>query len=82
MAVSPEEDTIRRDLLQHLAEAIDRLPAQERKVLTLLVYKGLGQKEIAEVLGVTPSRVSQIHSRAIIRLRAALSAAVIETAQP
>lgn len=57
---------------QLLGEVIDGLPERERMVVTLYYYEGLTLKEIGKVLGVTESRVSQLHTRAIVRLRARL----------
>jgi RNA polymerase sigma factor for flagellar operon FliA len=71
-AVSPDEPSQRQELASALAGQIERLPEQERRVLTLLVHDELGQKEISEVLGLSRSRVSQIYARAVIRLQAAL----------
>ncbi len=58
---------------EHLAEAIEGLPERERLVLALYYDEELNLKEIGEVLGVSESRVSQIHSQAALRLRARLS---------
>ena len=58
---------------QRLADAIDGLPEKERMVLTLYYYEELTMKEIGLTLGVVESRVSQIHSSAVLRLRAALA---------
>ena len=58
---------------QRLADAIDELPEKERLVLTLYYYEELTMKEIGLTLGVVESRVSQIHSSAVVRLRAALA---------
>jgi RNA polymerase sigma factor FliA len=58
-----------------LAEAIDRLPEREKTVIALYYYEGLTLKEIGMVLGVTESRVSQLHTKAVLRLRARLHAA-------
>lgn len=55
-----------------LAEAIHMLPEKERLVLTLYYYEELTMKEIGELLKVTESRVCQIHTKAIIRLKAHL----------
>lgn len=52
-----------------LAAAIQRLPERERIVIGLYYYEGLTLKEIGEILGVTESRVSQLHTKAILRLR-------------
>ncbi len=59
-----------------LVRAIGDLPEQEKTVITLYYAEELLLREIAEVLGVTDSRVSQIHSRAIFRLNRALSGAL------
>lgn len=56
-----------------LAMAIASLPERERLVVALYYYEGLTVKEIAYIMGVSPSRVSQLHTKAVIRLRAALS---------
>lgn len=58
-----------------LAGAIDRLPEREKTVVALYYYEGLTLKEIGTVLGVTESRVSQLHTKAVLRLRARLHAA-------
>ncbi len=55
-----------------IAKAIDKLPKREQIVVALYYYEGLTLKEIGEVLGVTESRVSQLHTKAIIRLKARL----------
>ncbi|HZR12141.1 MAG TPA: RNA polymerase sigma factor WhiG [Acidimicrobiia bacterium] len=62
------------DEMKHvLADAINRMPDRERLVLTLYYYEGLTLSEIGEVLGVTESRVCQIHTKAIFQLRGRLS---------
>lgn len=58
-----------------LAGAIERLPEREKTVVALYYYEGLTLKEIGTVLGVTESRVSQLHTKAVLRLRARLHAA-------
>jgi RNA polymerase sigma factor for flagellar operon FliA len=55
-----------------LARLIDTLPPRERQVLALYYYEELNMREVGEALGVTESRVSQLHSSAILRLRASL----------
>lgn len=57
---------------QALVEEIERLPEREKLVMALYYDEELNLKEIGEVLGVSESRVSQIHSQAIKRLRARL----------
>lgn len=74
---SPEEDPLFRclkgEMKQRLADAIDELPEKERLVLTLYYYEELTMREIGLTLGVVESRVSQIHSSAVLRLRSALA---------
>jgi len=55
-----------------LAEILEDLPSNERMVLTLYYYEELTMKEIGSILEVTESRVSQIHSAALLRIRARL----------
>ncbi len=57
-----------------LADAINRLPEREKIVVSLYYYEGLTLKEIGEVLGVTESRVCQMHTKAILRLKGRLGA--------
>lgn len=52
-----------------LADAINRLPERERLVITLYYYEGLTLAEIGEVLGVTESRVCQIHTKSVLSLK-------------
>lgn len=61
-----------------LADAINRMPDRERLVLTLYYYEGLTLAEIGSVLGVTESRVCQIHTKAIFQLRGRLQEPVTE----
>lgn len=62
-----------RELQSRLATAIDELPERERLVMSLYYDEELNLKEIGAVLGVSESRVCQIHSRALLRLRTALA---------
>ncbi len=77
LPTAPEEDPLFRclkgEMKQRLADAIEELPEKERLVLTLYYYEELTMKEIGLTLGVVESRVSQIHSSAVVRLRAALA---------
>ena len=63
-----EKDEVKRILI----EAIKALPPREKEVIALYYYEELTLKEIGEVLGVTESRVSQLHTKAILRLKARL----------
>ena len=60
------------ELKEVLIDAIAELPDQEKTVITLYYAEELLLREIADILGVTESRVSQIHSRAIYRLNRTL----------
>jgi RNA polymerase sigma factor for flagellar operon FliA len=62
------------EIKEILASAIERLPEREKTVVALYYYEGLTLKEIGQVLGVTESRVSQLHTKAVLRLRARLHA--------
>lgn len=64
-----EKEEIRRVIVQ----AIQELPDKEKKVLVLYYYEDLTLKEIGQVLEVTESRVSQLHTKAILRLKAKLT---------
>jgi RNA polymerase sigma factor for flagellar operon FliA len=63
------------DLKDRVADAIARLPDRERRVIGLYYYMNLTLREIGEVLGVTESRVSQLHTKAVLRLRSRLGEA-------
>jgi RNA polymerase sigma factor for flagellar operon FliA len=72
----PEEDPLfcclRGELQEKLTSAIDRLPERERLVMTLYYFEELTMREIGLALGVVESRVSQIHTSAVLHLRVAL----------
>jgi RNA polymerase sigma factor FliA len=57
------------ELKDRIADAIARLPEREKLVVALYYYENLTLREIGEVLGVTESRVSQLHTKAVLRLR-------------
>jgi RNA polymerase sigma factor FliA len=61
------------EMKQILASAINRLGDREKVVLTLYYYEGLTLAEIGEVLGVTESRVCQIHTKAVLQLRSKMT---------
>lgn len=58
-----------KDIRQHLVDAIGRLPEREKLMMALYYEQDLNLREIGEVMGVTESRVCQLHSQAIVRLR-------------
>ena len=76
----PEFSLEQTELNEALAEAIARLPEREKLVVTLYYYEELTLREIGEVLGVTESRVSQLHTKAVLRLKARLSGGARATA--
>ncbi len=66
---SPFERLDSEEMRSFLADTIERLPKKERVVISLYYYKELTMKEIGTILKLTESRVSQIHTKAVIRLR-------------
>ena len=72
-SVNPDVIVEKEEVRRIIAESIKELPEKEQKVLVLYYYEKLTLKEIGKVLDVTESRVSQLHSKAIIRLRARLT---------
>ena len=66
------------ELKEIIAKAIDALPEKERLMVSLYYYEELTMKEIGAVLEITESRVSQIHSKAVYRLRTKLKAIIAE----
>ena len=86
MATRPEEtpffQCLRSEVKQLLAGAIAELPEKEQRVLSLYYFEELTMKEVGAVLGIGESRVSQIHSLAMLRLRARLSFLDVNSAEP
>lgn len=72
----PEETVSKEQLVEKLGEIIESLPEKERLVITLYYYEELTMKEIGEVLKISESRVSQIHSEAVKKLRKKLKGVV------
>lgn len=68
----PDVTLERRELREHLADALKRLPDRERQILALYYEEELTLAEIGQVIGVCESRVSQLRSLAISRLRSHL----------
>src|SRR6202035_5484342 len=71
-APDPQSALAQTEMKEAIGEAIARLPEREKLVVTLYYYEELTLREIGEVLGVTESRVSQLHTKAILRLKARL----------
>ncbi|WP_273380723.1 FliA/WhiG family RNA polymerase sigma factor [Symbiobacterium thermophilum] len=72
-AADPERESELAERREVLARAIASLSEQEQLVLALIYQEGLIAKEVSEVLGVSQARISQVHSKAILRLRGKLS---------
>jgi RNA polymerase sigma factor for flagellar operon FliA len=73
-AKDPSQTFELEEMKNMMADSINHLPERERIVVTLYYYEGLTMKEIGEVLSVTESRVCQMHTKAILRLKARLGA--------
>jgi RNA polymerase sigma factor for flagellar operon FliA len=71
-APDPEAVVDQGELRDRIADAIAALPEREKLVIALYYYENLTLREIGEVLGVTESRVSQLHTKAVLRLRSKL----------
>ena len=72
-SLNPDASVERDEVKRVIVQAISELPEKEKKVLVLYYYEDLTLKEIGQVLEVTESRVSQLHTKAILRLRAKLT---------
>ena len=68
-SLNPEVIAERDEIRRVIVEAINELPEKEKKILVLYYFEDLTLKEIGQVLEVTESRVSQLHTKAIMRLR-------------
>ncbi|MCB1308386.1 MAG: RNA polymerase sigma factor WhiG [Leptospiraceae bacterium] len=70
--LNPDTLIEKEEIKSVIVEAIKHLPDKEKKVIVLYYYEDLTLKEIGEVLEVTESRISQLHTKAIMRLRGRL----------
>jgi len=70
--LNPDTLIEKEEIKSVIVEAIKQLPDKEKKVIVLYYYEDLTLKEIGEVLEVTESRISQLHTKAIMRLRGKL----------
>ena len=71
--LNPDTMIEKEEVKKLIEKTIEELPEKEKKVLILYYYEDLTLKEIGEVLNVTESRVSQLHTKAIIRLKSKLN---------
>ena len=67
--ITPEDNISKEELKKVLSEALKQLTEKEQKVILLYYYEDLTLKEIARVLEVSESRVSQLHTRALMKLK-------------
>ncbi len=72
-SLNPDTIVEKEEIKRVIVQAINELPDKEKKVLVLYYYEDLTLKEIGQVLEVTESRISQLHTKAIMRLRAKLT---------
>jgi RNA polymerase sigma factor for flagellar operon FliA len=72
-SLNPDIIVEKEEIRRVIVEAIEELPDKEKKILVLYYYEDLTLREIGQVLEVTESRVSQLHTKAILRLRAKLT---------
>ena len=71
-APDPQQMLAQSEVKDRLADAIAALPEREKLVIALYYYENLTLREIGEVLGVTESRISQLHTKAVLRLKSRL----------
>lgn len=71
--VNPEDKVMMLDLKKYLADSINKLNEREKLIITLYYYEDLNYKEISKILNLTESRISQINSKAIKKLKSYLS---------
>ncbi len=77
-APDPAREMDTSETRDRLADAVARLPEREKLVVALYYYENLTLREIGEVLGVTESRVSQLHTKAVLRLKSVLQPDALE----
>lgn len=70
--IDPENNLLMQNLTHHVSEKIKQLPEREQLLLSLYYQKEMNMKEIATIFGITETRVSQLHSQAVKRLRSRL----------
>jgi RNA polymerase sigma factor FliA len=78
----PYHQTLRSELSGQLAEAVGELPDRERELLTLYYFEERTMKEVGVLLGIGESRVSQIHSALLLRLRTRLCGCAGDPSDP
>lgn len=71
--INPSHNVETEEIKNTLAKSIEKLPEKEKLVVTLYYYEGLTLKEISLILKLSEARISQLHTKAVFRLRGALS---------
>ncbi|MGW8179625.1 MAG: sigma-70 family RNA polymerase sigma factor, partial [bacterium] len=71
---SPFDSVQKEEMRDIITDIIGQLPEREQLILSLYYYEELTMKEIGRILGVNESRVSQLHTRTMLRMRARLQA--------
>jgi len=74
-APSPQESVESEEMKVILVQSINNLPEREKIVITLYYYEGLTLSQIGEVLGVTESRICQMHTKAVLAMRGKINEA-------
>jgi RNA polymerase sigma factor for flagellar operon FliA len=72
-ALKPDVEIERKEIQRIVFDVINQLPEKEKKIIILYHYEDLTLKEIGQVLDITESRVSQLHSKAMLRIKAKLT---------
>lgn len=72
-SIQPDIQAEKEEIKNILGNAINKLPPREKLIITLYYYEGLNFKETARVLNLSQGRISQLHTKAILRLRGHLS---------
>ncbi len=70
--IDPENKLLIQNLTHHVSEKIKQLPERDQLLLSLYYHKDMNMKEIATIFGVTETRISQLHSQVVKRLRSRL----------
>ena len=73
-SIDPIQAVLSRERVELVSEAVSRLPEKEKTVIALYYHEGITMREVGAVLDLTESRVSQLHSQALLRLRGMLHA--------
>ncbi|MFI3253259.1 MAG: FliA/WhiG family RNA polymerase sigma factor [Eubacteriales bacterium] len=73
----PEDNLLKGELFETLVTSIEKLQENEQQILSLYYHKNLNMKEVAQVMGISTPRVSQLHARAIQKLKVLMEGYII-----